>query len=76
MRDTWDRDRFALEVIYVEALLCEIKDGLPYHLVMKQRIHQAFSAIGNEVDSSYRAVKTRNGKRTIRHMLQIVGDDT
>jgi hypothetical protein len=76
MRDTWDRDRFALEVIYVEALLCEIKDGFPYHLVMKQRIHQAFSALENEVDSSYRAVKTLNGYGTIGRMLQIVCYDT
>jgi hypothetical protein len=61
MRDIGDRDRFALEVIQIEALLRGIEDGFPYHLVMKQRIHEPFGALENEVDSSYRAVKTLNG---------------
>jgi hypothetical protein len=33
MRDTWDRDRFALEVIYVEALLCEIKFKMDFQII-------------------------------------------
>jgi hypothetical protein len=49
MRDIGNRDRFALEVIYVEALLCEIENGFPYQLMMKQWIHQAFGALKNEI---------------------------